>query len=277
MRALGHKAIWDPKNDKFLAAGQGYNVLVEGFNDGIVSVIADGYNKGARFLCIATEEPTDKGFNHGTQPEMVKRQADFVKASSYLDGILHLVPGEGVTRWYSQHAPAAYVELGYAPTLVRTDATVPEYDFGFYGTLSKRRHVMLRKLARKVGTVKAVRIVANFATQVERDRAMRQAKVIVQIRKFDEMGLVSSSRCNTALCLGRPVVAEPHELSNPWDEVVTFAKTDDEFLDLAIGVRAAWQGIHAAQFERFKMKLGPERCIGMALRAIGVTGGRRAT
>lgn len=277
LRALGHEAIWDPKNDQFLIGPDVYNVVVEGFNDEIVRVIAAGYASGARFLCVATEEPTPAGFNHGTQREMVLRQADFPKAAPYLDGILHLVPGDAVTAWYAQFAPSASIELGYAPSLVRRETVAaPPFDFGFYGSISKRRMALLKRLAKRAGTPKAVRIVSDFATQADRDRQMQEAKVIVQIRKFDEMGLVSSSRCATALCLGRPVVAEPHELTSVWGNVVKFAQTEDEFLDLAMITRGMWRGVHAGQFDKFKALLSPQRCVGDALEAIGVTGVRKA-
>jgi hypothetical protein len=224
---------------------------------------------------------------------MVQRQADFPKIAPYLDGILSLVPGEHVVSWYAQHAPTAPIELGYAPALVRgtvaaqmSDAVKshitgirprePTHDFGFYGSMSRRRIDLLRKLARASGKARAVRVVGDFATQDERDAAMMEAKVILQIRKFDEMGLVSSSRCCTALCIGRPVIAEPHELSKPWDEVVRFAKTEDEFVTLALMARGAWREMHALQFDRFRAKLSPEYCVGRALRSLGVDRGMMA-
>lgn len=287
LRALGHNIVWEPGNTQLLRWPTGYNLIVEGFNDGVIEGLATAHAQGARFVCVATEEPTSRGFNHGTQPEMMKRQEAFPRAAPYLDAIWHLVPGERVTAWYAQFAPAAYVELGYAPTLVRFDESrqaayhliglrepEPEYDFGFYGTISRRRERLLKKLANKIGSRKAVRVVGDFATQADRDKAMREAKVIVQIRKFDEMGLVSSSRCNTALCLGRPVVAEPHELCKPWDEVVKFATTDVGFLDLAVATRGMWRGVHAWQFAKFKEKFPPEACVGAALRLL--TEARRA-
>lgn len=279
LRALGHAASWDPNNGQMITAGDGVNVIVEGFNDAVVEFVAEWHGKGARFVCLATEEPTSSGFNHGTQKEMRARQIDFARAAPYLDAILHLVPGQQVTDWYSQYAPSAYVELGYASTLVRRETVrEPTHDFGFYGTLSRRRERLLKKLARATGKSRAVRVVADFATQPDRDRAMQEAKVIVQIRKFDEMGLVSSSRCNTALCLGRPVVAEPHdvELMKPWGEIVKFAPTDEEFIDLAMATRGAWRGVHAGQFERFKDKLTPRFCVGDALEKIGLMERRRA-
>ena len=279
LRELGHKAVWDTsRREAMIPANQGYNVIVEGFTPPVVSLLAEMHGKGARFLILATEEPTPKGFNHGTQQEMVLRQKVFPEAAKYADGILHLVPGQHVSDWYGQFAPTAYCELGYAKTLVRAfNDIVPDYEFGFYGSMSERRYKLLKKLANRTGKVKGVRIMSDFKTQRERDDAMKRAKVIVQIRKFKEMGLVSSSRCNTALCLGRPVVAEPHLLSKPWDEIVKFTDSEEHFLNSCMLTLTAWKGVHAAQFERFKTRLSPELCAGAALEKLGITQPQRLT
>src|SRR5690349_3529098 len=102
LKALGHEALWDPDNQNFMVGDFGYNIIVEGFTDGIVNLVRTAHAAGSRFICLATEEPTDKGFNHGTSREMTMRQHDFVKAAPYLDAILHLVPGQRVTDWYAQ-------------------------------------------------------------------------------------------------------------------------------------------------------------------------------
>lgn len=271
LNALGHRAVWNPANDKFLHASQGVNIIVEGFTPAVVDKLRIGHAQGGKFICLATEEPSDKGFNQGTQPEMVMRQRTFIDAAPYLSGILHLVPGQHVTDWYSQHAPAAYAELGYAKALVRLSTPFdkePEFDFGFYGSMSKRRLGLLKQLAKRTGGT--VKIVADFKTQQERDAEMRRCRVILQIRKFEEMGLVSSSRCCTALLIGRPVVAEPHLLSKPWDEVVTFTNSLDHFMNTANIMRGAWRGVHAKQFDIFRAKMTPEFCIGEPMRKIGV-------
>lgn len=284
LRALGHWTLWDPSNDErpanqimFAHGEDEWNILVEGFTPDIVNVIAEAKRStGARFLCLATEEPTERGFNHGTQPEMVRRQEVFPEAMKHFDGILHLVPG--CTDWYARYAPSAYVELGYAPALVRPQHVLgePQYDFGFYGSMSPRRLALLKKLRDFVGTRHTVRIVMDFATQAERDLAMQSAKVIVQVRKFDEMGLVSNSRCSTALCLGRPVIAEPHELSSPWDEIVKFTKSEQEFLLTCRLAYKNWRALWASQFARFKERLPPEVCIGAPLRSLQLNERRNA-
>ncbi len=269
MQALGHKVVWETGNEHWLTKDAGINLVVEGFTPVSTDAIRRGHEAGARFICIATEEPTPKGFNHGRDREMVRRQEMFPHAAKYFDGILYLVPGAG--EWYSQLSPSAYVELGYAPTLVRPgDIEQPKFDFGFFGSLSRRRYKILKQLARFIGTEKAVRVEASFPDQVVRDKAVREARVILQIRKHEEMGLVSSSRCNTALCLGRPVVAEPHLLSKPWDEVIKFSEDSEAFLQDCFMARSVWRSLYLTQFERFREKMSPEFCIGRALREIGM-------
>lgn len=282
LRALGHEAYLDPRNlagdldrQVYTTRPDGINVLIEGFTPAWVGHIAKARSMGCRFMILATEEPTERGFNWGTQKEMVRRQETFPEAARLCEGILHLVPGEHVTRWYGQFAPAAQAELGYAPGLLRLDRTEPEFDFGFYGSLSPRRLRILKRLAQLSGKEKAVKIVADFKTGPERDAAMRRARVVVQIRKFDKMGLVSSSRCNTALMIGRPVVAEPHdaELSRPWDEVIRFPQTMEGFYHNAVLARAAWRQVWNDQVEKFGRAFTPERCVGEPLRRIGLVAG----
>lgn len=264
LQALGHKAVWQRDNTALITKESGYNIIVEGFTPQCIDqVLKPYYDQGARFIILATEEPTDKGFNHGWDREMVYRQSTFPDAAKYAEAIWHLVPGKHVTDWYAAHAPTAYVELGYAPGLVRPLATDPgpSVDFGFYGSLSPRRLGILRKLRRHGSMV----VVADFPDQRKRDTEMRKAKVILQIRKQDAMGLVSSSRCNTCLMLGRPVVAEPHDLSKPWDEIVRFSKSLDQFYNDALMVKAAWRGVWMDQFDKLKEKLPPAVCLGEAL------------
>lgn len=300
LRALGHVAVWEKSNERFLTEDSGYNIIVEGFTDDVIGLMARARSEGARFIILATEEPTEKGFNFGTQKEMIFRQKTFPIAAKLCEGIIHLVPGKHVTDWYSQHGPTAQAELGYAPSLMRRQYEEPKFDFGFYGSVTGRRKRFLTRLARQLGTVK---VMGDFRTQEERDREMQKAKVLIQVRKFESMGLVSSSRCNTALAIGRPVIGEPHELCEPWGSIARFSTkpivfdnrlasnhdermaldraTDEgfaEFVALAGFAKATWKQLWNSQMEKFK-KLTPEVCIGEPLRQIGILsteGGRAA-
>ena len=272
LRALGHEVIYDDRNNTFLGSENGINVIVEGFTPGeggSIPALKKGHEMGARFIIVATEEPTPKGFNHGLDREMVKRQEWFPDAAKYSEGILYLVPGEYTHNWFNQHAPSAHIELGYATTLIRgQDWVEPTFDFGFFGSLTRRRLKILKNLARHIGTERAVRVEASFPTQALRDKAVRQARVIVQLRKVDAMGLVSSSRCNTTLCLGRPIIAEPHELSYPWNQVIKFSNSMESFYNDCLMARMAWKGLHAKQMENFRTIMTPEACLGRALKEI---------
>ena len=284
LRALGHWARWDPQNDlqptPMLCHGPDeYNIIVEGFTPGFIDFIAKAKAQlGAKFICLATEEPTDQGFNYGLQGGMAERQALFGEAMRHFEGILHLVPGERITKWYSQFGiPAAQTELGYSSYLVfpETQRGEPPFDFGFYGSLTPRREELLLRLSKRAG--RKIRIVNDFKTAEERNRAMQEAKVVLQVRKESAMGLISSSRCNTALHIGRPVIAEPHDvdLSQNWSDVVRIAKTEEDFINLAILTARRWRDAHAMQLERFKKRLTPAYCIGEPLARIGITGGAR--
>jgi hypothetical protein len=278
LNALGHRAVVDPRNERvetaaFVHSNDGINIIVEGFTPGWINVLKVGKDWGARFIILATEEPTEKGFNWGTQKEMVIRQKIFPEAAQYADGILHLVPGEHVTKWYSQFAPSAPAELGFAPALFRPKNVEPTYEFGFYGSVTPRRLKILKKLNRMSNSPRGVKIMADFKTQEERDAEMRKAKVIVQLRKFEAMGLVSSSRCNTSLMIGRPVIAEPHDLVKPWNEVIDFASSMENFYARCMLAKGMWKSIWASQVDKFKTKMSPEFCIGEPLARIGILDG----
>jgi len=263
--ALGHTAIWDKADDYFITRDAGYNIIVEGFTPSIINVLKTSYEQGARFICIATEEPTPNGFNHGRQKEMRWRQTNFPEAAKYFESILCLVPGQHVINWYSQWKPTAYIELGHAPTLLRKSITEPTFDFGFFGSISQRRYQILKRL-RKV--YRNILIVHEFPSQEERDQAIQHCKVVLLLKKYDEMEVVSSSRCNTSLNLGRPVLAEPHAHCKPWDEIIHFSKSIDKFYDDCMFFRVAWKGIYADQYSKFAEKLTPDLCIGEPLRKV---------
>ena len=65
-------------------------------------------------------------------------------------------------------------------------------------------------------------------------------------------------------------MAEPHLLSKPWDEVVMFSSSLEDFYSRAALVCAMWKGIHADQMGKFKTKFTPEFCVGEPLRKLGI-------
>lgn len=271
MMALGHAVGWT--NTENFIDRNGYNVVIESFADNpdTIAKIAEAHARGCRFIYIATEEPTPNGFNHGLEPAMLERQNAFPRAAKFADGILHLIPGEHVTAWYSQFAPSAYAELGYAPTLVEDDGAVePAHDFGFYGKMTWRREQMLARLEHLSGT-QVLKITSLAVPRQERNAMMRRARVILQIRANEEWGMVSSTRCNTAIGFGRPIVAEPHPFCKPWDQIIEFSSSLELFYaDALVAARGDWRALHRKQLAKLKETLTPEVCIGRPLREIGI-------
>lgn len=266
--ALGHVVSWTDRAD---FSTDGVNFVFESFADPnypALPAIAEAHARGCRFVYVATEQPGASGaFNDASDHGMRDRQKAFPEAARYALGIIHLVSGDQVTEWYDNFAPAAYAELGYAPGLERPDDSVSvSLDFGFFGKRTVRREAILSWLQRYGTLINVI----DFRPATDRDAAMRMARVIVQIREHAGTQVVSTSRCNTALHLGRPVVAEPHAAPGVWGEIIPFSKSLDAFVDDAVEALSCWREMHRNQMERFRDLLTPQRCIGEPLRKIGV-------
>lgn len=264
LEALGHEVV---RSDDGYAIKQAINIVFEGFQSAFVEQkMRPAHAAGARFIIVATEEPTEKGFNHGVQHAMVERQQSFPEAARLAEAIWCLVPRS--EPWYSQFGvPASELELGYSAAMMRVPATEPIADFGFFGSLSPRREQILKQLNRMGARIVRVH---SFPPPEERDRSIAPAKVILQIRPHEQMGLVSSSRCATALFLGRPVIAEPHALSENWHRIIRFAANEQSFAFEAFSARQNWRALHAEQLRNFQRLLTPEFCVGRALRRTGL-------
>ena len=265
--ALGHTtSFWNEQN-WFDYSSNSINVVLESFadNPNTIKQISAAHKHGAKFLYIATEEPGTVGFNNTGDQGMIDRQNAFAEAAKYCEGVLHLVPGQAVTDWYSQFAPSVYAELGWAPSLMRPRETTPEYTFGFFGQMSARRERILEQFAPDILVCPGI-----LLHQEQRDAEMRRCKVILQIRRFDEMGLISSSRCNTALSIGRPVIAEPHPIPTWWENVVQFSNSKESFYDEAQLLAANWLEEYKRQLVRFATILTPEVCLGAPLKKLGL-------
>jgi hypothetical protein len=274
--ALGHGVHWPNGSGDFTVDENTVNVVLESFAEpGYLDALVNAHARGARFLCVATEQPTPLGFNYGTAYGMVERQNVFPAAARCFDGILHLVAGDEVTSWYASLAPAAHVELGYAPSLENISHGLRselKYDFGFYGQMTHRR----RRILDQLEEVGSVLVEDRLELQrEERDELMRQARVIVTIRASDDVSYVSSTRCVTALAIGRPVVGEPHASAGIWGRIVHLSKSQNDFYDDAWSVANVWRTEWNAQRDRLMNLLPPRACLGQALEKIDLE--RRGT
>ncbi len=177
LTALGHKISHGD-----MVVTDRINVLFEGFGTDVVERMAEAHYHGARFLIVATERPTPEGFNGGISRAMVERQAIFPEAALYADAIWTLIPGDDTLSWYSRYAPTAYVELGYAPGLVRRANVNPDHGFSFHGSVTDRRRAIFRRLAKRFTQHGGA--VTSFADGGSRDALVSRGRVMVQVRAF---------------------------------------------------------------------------------------------
>ena len=133
--------------------------------------------------------------------------------------------------------------------------------------MPRRRLRIVQKIMRRGA---AVRAISTMPPADYRDQEMRRARVILQLRVHNKMGLVSSSRCATALHFGRPVVAEPHELSDYWRDIIHFSKSESSLVEEAFMVRSLWKQFYEKQMAQFRKIMSPERCIGEPLARLGI-------
>lgn len=266
MEALGHEAFWT--DDGFAHGDDAYVILTEGFFDTHLEVMKQAAESGVKFIIMGTEAPSKDGFNGGLTEELRVRQKTFYKAAEYAVAIWCTILNS--VEWYSQFGkPAAFLDLGYAPASVRhpTNPAGLDHDYGFFGSITERRYKMLENFARsRVDGHKARVRAVSFDTVENRDSAMSRCRVVLQIRAHEKMAMLSTSRCSTALHIGRPVIAENHLDPGPWAEIIEFAHPDI-FILKAARMHARWQEAHAEQFERFKRLLPPEACVGKTIAA----------
>lgn len=275
LRALGHAV---QRIDGKAPMDGGITILFEGWIDERAGdELAALVKRGVRILIIATEEPTDKGFNHGIDKHFVRRQEVFPYVAAHSEAIWCLVPGTAA--WYGQFGPPAVdVELGWAPTLQRS-GPVPDHEFCFFGNLTDRRKKLLQRLLKRVsadakhhgnfGRFNGL-IATYFGEGGQRDLIVSRGKVLPLVRAHETMGLVSSSRISTTLHLGRPIIAEPHALNQNWKDIIEFATSGEEFMLRCVEARHMWRVLHAKQMKAFREAMSPEQQVGRALRECGL-------
>ena len=153
--------------------------------------------------------------------------------------------------------------------MVEDSREEPDLDFGFYGLMTWRRREIIDEIAKRSGKP-VLEMTSLLTPRAARNAEMRRARVILQIRANLETQWVSSTRCASALHMGRPIVAEPHGIRGPWDEIVPFADTIEDFYVQAAATAANWRGAWRGQVDRFAAKLSPGTCVGRPLREIGI-------
>lgn len=164
-----------------------------------------------------------------------RRREGLLRVLPHCDFVWPLVPG------YEQgHVDAdrlGFIDYGYAEAL-RWDG-LPlagrDIDVLFYATMNERRRKLAEAFARRGLTVKATR---GFLPSYIRRNLMSRSKVILDVRRGDDVRYTSPSRICAALQMGAAVVSERFDTSRlgalyPYAEACAFDEVEERCVALA--------------------------------------------
>ena len=188
-----------------------YNVFSEGVSE--VMRHPDRLHEMARagygLIALVTEEPTlvtGEGlvWNYMTTGTWERRAELFVQIAPALTAAWCYVPGAAaVLRRVVKNSSA--VDLAWGQRFNRPrPSQVPRFDFCFFGGMTPRREQLLGEIAKRY----KVDVIPHSTTLAKRDERIPHSKIVLDIKQYHWWDLVSSVRYVTALCCGRPVVAE---------------------------------------------------------------------
>ena len=240
------------------------NVICEGFTEIESERIVEMCRQGIRIVLVCTESIANNSLNNFQRDDYRSRYEHLLLVAPYVDAIWCLVPGTA-DRLRDLNRNAVDVELGYSPRRRRDLVARPEYDFGFFGSVTPYRGTTMQEFGRRGLRVFVMR---NFAPPDERDRAIANCKAVLHIKATKNWKIVSSSRCSTALHIGRPVVSQPVASRSIWKQIVRFSKSHDAFYDDAVRVMRDWRTHWERQIDAYQRLLSAEKCLGPAVDAL---------
>jgi hypothetical protein len=167
---------------------------------------AAGERKCVGLIC--TEDIHDKLVMES--PDYPGRRRNLLRVLPHCDFVWPIVPSD-----YVQYVPQdrlAFLDFGYVETL-RRDGLPPrerDIDVLLYGSLNDRRRCVLDELMSRGLRVAATR---GLLPDYIRDSLIGRAKVVLDVKRADDVKFTSPSRICTALQMGATVVAEKFDTS----------------------------------------------------------------
>jgi hypothetical protein len=126
----------------------------------------------------------------------------------------------------ARHMPLK-ISDDYATRLRSYRAAGQSYDVGFCGWVNERRRAILNACKEK-GL--SVNIITSWGE--ERDRALAQCKVLINIHYEDDYNIFESNRCEPWLAIGVPIVSEKSLDDDPRCINVSYEKLVSATLEL---------------------------------------------
>lgn len=292
---LGHTVSrFDGVDKGFLVGDNCYNIVFESFGEQSGPSTARQIDAGAKVICIVTENPTRNTWNNIKTGFYAERWGHFKRLAPRFHALWCLVPGAADKLRY-MNRNGVDIELGYsairekkfldipAVQAFNNSGTKPLYDFGFFGGLTERRrrtfdrmreqgcniHMLSKGITAEFLKDFDAALMADYVDPAKRNGAMLNCKVILHPAAHHKWGIVSNSRCVTALHLGKPVVCEP-TMPSIWQKIVAFSSGFDQpFIDLCKDVLNRWEQEREEQLARFRELLPSCVAIGHAMSALG--------
>jgi hypothetical protein len=200
---------------------------------------------------ICTEDIDDRLVMQ--HPEYPNRRQNLLRVLPHFDFVWPLVPCD-----YGRYVPAerlSFLDFGYLEALRRDGHMAQQRDIDvlLYGSVNERRRKVMDELKRRGLTVAATR---GVLPDYMRDGLIGRAKVVLDIKRGDDVKYTSPSRICTALHMGATVVSECFDTSRlGWLYEYTEASAFDEIADRCEAVARApdclARGLDAR--ERFKV------------------------
>ncbi len=164
---------------------------------------------GSRFCMglICTEDIDDKLVME--KPEHPHRRQNLIRVLPHFDFVWPLVPCD-----YGRYVEAdrlSFLDFGYIEALRRDVPAGPrDIDVLLYGSVNDRRRKVIDELKRRGLTVAATR---GWLPDYMRDALIGRAKVVLDLKRGDEVKYTSPSRICTALHMGATVISERFDVS----------------------------------------------------------------
>lgn len=210
LRSRGHRVTMGVLPD--LPVRPSVVVLLEFFNkDDIVDSFLQWRNDQGDRACvglICTEDVHDKLVME--KPEHPGRLRNLLRVLPRCDFVWPIVPSD-----YAAHVPAdrmRFLDFGYVDALRRDGLPAGERDIDvlLYGSLNERRSRVLDELKKRGLKVAATR---GLLPDYMRDNLIGRARVVLDLKRADDVKFTSPSRICTALQMGATLVSEKFDTS----------------------------------------------------------------
>jgi len=213
---------------------------------------------------VCTEDINDKLVME--RPEYPGRRRNLLRILQHCEFVWPIVPSE-----YDQYVPPerlAFLEFGYVEALRRDGLAAGDRDIDvlLYGSMNDRRQAVLDALKGRGLKVAATR---GWLPDYMRDNLLGRSKVVLDVKRSDDVKFTSPSRICTAVQMGATLLSERFDTSRlaslyaytqpcPFGEVVDRAT--------ALARSSDWQDLGPAARERFKSETSMAENLARAMR-----------